>query len=271
MLSQAVNDDRIAKNACRVAGGGTERHSEQRFISLTELYEVAAVVPDHCRALVLTAGLAGLRQGELFALRRADVDLLHATITVRRKRVRLACGDVIEDDPKSAAGRRTVAIPRPLVDELNRHLSTYSSPGPDAYVFASPNGTPFDRHNFRMCVWLPAVRRVGYDDLRFHDLRHVAGTLAARTGATTKEIMSRLGHASPERGDGVSARNRGPRPSDRRPAGRDDRRGGLGDGRGDRRSPANGIRCLSRFSSVWHPRPRRSHDRKLAMVPIATT
>ena len=197
VLSQAVNDDRIAKNACRIAGGGTERHSEQRFISLTELYEVAAVVPDHCRALVLTAGLAGLRQGELFALRRADVNLLHGTITVRRKRVRLACGEVIEDDPKSAAGRRTVAIPQPLVDELSRHLSTYSSPGLDAYVFASPNGTPFDRHNFRARVWVPAVHRVGFDDLRFHDLRHAAGTLAARTGATTKEIMSRLGHASP--------------------------------------------------------------------------
>ena len=32
--------------------------------------------------------------------------------------------------------------------------------------------------------------------LRFHDLRHTAGTLAARTGATTKELMARLGHAS---------------------------------------------------------------------------
>ena len=38
---------------------------------------------------------------------------------------------------------------------------------------------------------------MGLDGLRFHDLRHAAGTLAARTGATTKEIMARLGHASP--------------------------------------------------------------------------
>ena len=73
-----MNDDRIAKNPCRIDGGGTERHPEQRFVSLNELYELAAVVPDRYRALVLTAGLGGLRQGELFALRRADVDLLHA-------------------------------------------------------------------------------------------------------------------------------------------------------------------------------------------------
>lgn len=35
------------------------------------------------------------------------------------------------------------------------------------------------------------------DGLRFHDLRHTATTLAATTGAITKELMARLGHASP--------------------------------------------------------------------------
>ena len=74
----------------------------------------------------------------------------------------------IEDDPKSRAGRRTVALPSIL-----------------------------ERSNFRHRVWLPATRAVGMAGLRFHDLRHTAGTLAARTGATTKELMARLGHASP--------------------------------------------------------------------------
>ena len=32
---------------------------------------------------------------------------------------------------------------------------------------------------------------------RFHDLRHTGQTLAASTGATTKDLMRRLGHASP--------------------------------------------------------------------------
>ncbi len=146
---------------------------------------------------MLTAGLAGLRQGELFALRRRDVDLLHATISVHRKRLRLASGVVIEDDPKSEAGKRRVAIPKPLADELGRHLSAHSAHGPDGYVFVSPDGTPLERSNFRCRVWIPATRHVGLDGLRFHDLRHAAGTLAAQTGATTKEIMYRLGHASP--------------------------------------------------------------------------
>jgi len=44
---------------------------------------------------------------------------------------------------------------------------------------------------------VPAVRAAGLGGMRFHDLRHSAGTLPARTGATTKELMARLGHASP--------------------------------------------------------------------------
>lgn len=197
VLGQAVDDDRIAKNPCRIKKGAAERHPEQRFASLAELYELAGAMPDRYRTLVLTAGLAGLRQGELLALRRRDVDLLRSSVAVHRKRLRLASGLVIEDDPKSEAGRRRVALPAPLVAELERHLLTFVGASADAYVFTSEAGTPLDANNFRSRVWNPATRSVGLAGLRFHDLRHTAGTLAARTGATTKELMARLGHSSP--------------------------------------------------------------------------
>jgi integrase len=38
---------------------------------------------------------------------------------------------------------------------------------------------------------------VGLHGLHFHDLRHTGNTLAAATGASTKELMARMGHASP--------------------------------------------------------------------------
>jgi integrase len=57
-------------------------------------------------------------------------------------------------------------------------------------------GIAAERSNFRYRVWLTATERAGLVGLLFHDLRHTAGTLAARTGATTNELMARLGHAS---------------------------------------------------------------------------
>jgi len=197
ILTAAVNDDRIARSPCRIEGGGVERHAEQRFASLAELYALAAAVPARHRAMILLAGLAGLRQGELFALRRQDIDLCEGVVHVRRQRVRLEAGSSIEDAPKSAAGLRSVSLPRPLVEELRAHLAHWVGPAEDDYAFCSPDGGPVERSNFRDRIWLPATRTAGLEGLRFHDLRHTAGTLAARTGATTKELMARLGHASP--------------------------------------------------------------------------
>ena len=63
-------------------------------------------------------------------------------------------------------------------------------------MFTTDEGVPIERSNFRSRVWLPATARAGLSGVRFHDLRHTAGTLAAQTGATTKELMARLGHSS---------------------------------------------------------------------------
>jgi len=170
ILTAAVNDDLIGKNPCRIQRGGTEHHPEQRFATMAELGALAEAVPDRYRAMVLVAGLAGLRQGELFGLRWEDIDFAAATITVRRKRLRLASGEVIEDDPKSRAGRRTIALPAVLVVELERHRAGYDSGG--GYVFTSEEGTTLERSNFRQRVWLPAAKAAGMEGLRFHDLRH---------------------------------------------------------------------------------------------------
>ena len=45
--------------------------------------------------------------------------------------------------------------------------------------------------------WERARRAIGRDDLHLHDLRHYASTLAASAGASTAELMARLGHSSP--------------------------------------------------------------------------
>jgi integrase len=63
-------------------------------------------------------------------------------------------------------------------------------------VFPAERRGPLRRSNFNRRVWAPATRAVGVEGLRFHDLRHTAATLAVAAGASTRELMARLGHAS---------------------------------------------------------------------------
>jgi integrase len=53
------------------------------------------------------------------------------------------------------------------------------------------------RSNFNQSVWNRAREAVGLPNLHIHDLRHTGATLSAVTGATLKELMTRLGHSSP--------------------------------------------------------------------------
>ncbi len=106
-------------------------------------------------------------------------------------------GKFIESPPKTLAGHRVVVLPAVAVAALAEHLDEFAAPEADGLVFPSGRGTYLQRSNFSRLVWRPAVQRLGLDGLRFHDLRHTAATLAAAAGATTKELMERMGHTSP--------------------------------------------------------------------------
>lgn len=105
-------------------------------------------------------------------------------------------GERIVGPPKSAAGKRTVVLPAIAVEALNAHLDQYTSADDDALVFTDPVGHPLHK-DVLYKAWRPARAAVGLEHATIHDLRHAGATLAAWTGASTKELMSRLGHASP--------------------------------------------------------------------------
>ncbi len=80
--------------------------------------------------------------------------------------------------------------------ELERHLASYAQPGPEGRLFSGEKGGPLRRHVWQK-HWTRVRGRVGLPKaFRFHDLRHTANTLAAASGASTAELMHRMGHAS---------------------------------------------------------------------------
>ncbi|MGE0877332.1 MAG: tyrosine-type recombinase/integrase [Acidimicrobiia bacterium] len=75
-------------------------------------------------------------------------------------------------------------------------IETFTGPETDALVFTSLKGSPLLNRYFAPS-WAEAKAAAGVkDDVRFHDLRHFAGTMAATAGASLKEIKARMGQAS---------------------------------------------------------------------------
>ena len=178
-------------------GAGRERSPEMRFATPAQINALAAEVAPRYRALVLLAGYCGLRWGELVGLRRHRIDLEARTVAVVEQITEID-GHLRPGSPKSEAGKRVITTPRFVADALKVHLATWAEEGVKGLVFPAPEGGLLRRSNFRRRVWLPAVEAIGVEGLRFHDLRHSAATLAAAAGATTKELMARIGHSSYE-------------------------------------------------------------------------
>jgi hypothetical protein len=103
----------------------------------------------------------------------------------RREQMRLAAAGQIE------AGKRTVNIPSHVLPVLAAHMETWA--GADR-VFVGRDGRPMRGDAVRQ-AFNRARLKAGMPGFRFHDLRHTGQTLAASAGATTKDLMLRLGHA----------------------------------------------------------------------------
>jgi integrase len=195
ILVTAIEDGLIARNPCAIKGAGVEHSPERPVASIEQVYAIADTVDPRYRMLILLATFTSLRFGELAALTRRRIDLDTGLITVAESANELNNGTRIVDQPKTHAGRRVVAVPPLLMGDLRHHLEHYAASGRDGVVFTGPLGAPLRRSNWSK-NWRRAIDGLDLAHLHFHDLRHTGNTLAASTGASTKELMNRMGHSS---------------------------------------------------------------------------
>ena len=135
-----------------------------------------------------TALYAGLRLGELQALREEDVDLIAGVIRVERSWDK-AAGAV---DPKSRAGKRKV----PIVAALRTHLVLYRlRRGPRDGFFFGGGGRPFNR-NALVKRAATAWKTAKLQPIGLHEARHTCASIFIAAGVNAKALQTFLGHAS---------------------------------------------------------------------------
>jgi len=153
--------------------------------------------------LFYTALFTGMRRSELLALRWQDVDFIFSQVYVSRSLHVLKDGKVVFKSPKTASGRRTVALPPSAILLLKEHKEKQALDRAmlgiplkdDDLVFSHLEGKPL-LPNTVTHAWIKLVRRTGLKGIRLHDARHTHASLMLKQGTHPKIVQERLGHAS---------------------------------------------------------------------------
>lgn len=202
-LKVAMQRDRVARNvAALVEPPRQVRPSTPEPLNVEECRKVLDTAKGRRNEARWTVALAlGLRQSEALALQWRDIDLVRGTLTVRRGLHRVPGQGLVFTEPKNERSRRTIAVPKPLVDQLRRHRDTQDLErlvaGSDwddgELVFAQPNGRPLDKHSDYE-AWTRLLKQAGVRHIRLHDGRHTAATLLLAAGVHPRVVMELLGH-----------------------------------------------------------------------------
>lgn len=88
-------------------------------------------------------------------------------------------------------------MPPHIRADIKGHLDTHTGASADALLFVPVRGgCHLNDKASADSYHKPALKAIGRESVRFHDLRHFAGTMTARVGGSVSETMARLGHST---------------------------------------------------------------------------
>ena len=181
-----------------------------------EVEKLLGAADSYLRPLFAVACYAGLRQGEILALRWQDIDfdnnLIHVTRSLMQGREFTT--------PKTASSIRRV----PLIGTLKAILKDYRPPkvAPSSLIFPNRDGGPLDKSNLlqrklavvkegedkynpkkpakdkpkKVSRFEAILNKAGLPQIRFHDLRHTYASLSILAGVDLKTLQACMGHSS---------------------------------------------------------------------------
>jgi integrase len=185
LFADAVHDGLVPRSP--VSRRTSPPAPKQRpYVATTEqVWALYDALPEHFRPVVLLGAFAGLRAGEMVALRTQDVDFMRGIISpaIQYPGVPL----------KTEMSKTAIPIPLELALELNRVPAKWGSENLVVGAFGRPvTPTTVDvafRTAREAVVGLP-------EGFRVHDLRHYFASLLIAAGLDVKVVQTRLRHAS---------------------------------------------------------------------------
>ena len=163
---------------------------------------LTSIAEHRLHAAFVVLATTGMRRGECLGLRWSDVDLSAGRVSIAQT-VIMVHHDVRVGSPKTARGRRTVALDPGTVAALREHRKRQAAERllmgagfvDHGLVFCRPDGGPLHPERFSR-TFSRELAKIGLPAIRLHDLRHTWATLALSAGEHPKVVQERLGHAN---------------------------------------------------------------------------
>src|SRR5712692_4335786 len=203
-LSYAVRHNLVSRNVCDHVTLPRLKRFEIQPLTMEQAQQLLVGSKGHrFEALYTLALTTGMREGELLALRWSDINFEQGYLQVRRTVRRIRGQGFKENEPKTAAGRRRIALSPFLIGVLKTHRSRQEQARQRAgssweehdLVFCNIYGSFMDQAHFR-ATFQTILKKAGLQPMRFHDLRHSAATLLLAMGVHAKVVQELLGHSN---------------------------------------------------------------------------
>jgi integrase len=194
IVKAAVRDRLIATDPSEGLILPRERRREIAMVIPTsqQIGEIMNSADEDFRPFVAIAAFAGLRLGEVAALRVEDIDFLRRIINVRRQVARAGGGGIEVRAPKFSS-ERDVFVPEMLTDLLASHAASNT----DGHVrpLFTHSGRLLD-HNMVWRRWHAACARAGVSGINLHAVRHYYASGLIAAGCDVVTVQRALGHAN---------------------------------------------------------------------------
>jgi integrase len=202
-LKQAQRWNVVARNVTELVDAPRKARPEHQTWTAAQVAAFLAVADaDEQAAFWRLSLLTGMRRGELLGLKWDDLDLAKGALAVRRSLSRGEKGSFEPGAPKTASGRRAVALPSSATEALRAHrarqlahrLEVGGAYQDQGYVFTSAEGHPLHPNSVAY-KFARLTARAKLPRVRLHDLRHTSATLSLTNGEHPKIVQERLGHS----------------------------------------------------------------------------
>ena len=189
ILEMSRNDGIVSGNqAADLFTPVQAKRPEKTYLTAEQVLLGLTVLELRPKLIVSLAILAGMRPGEILALRWPNVHKDHAEIDRRVYK-----GSV--NTPKTNRSVRRAAFPPCVQTDIEAWRAlTYDHKKPDAFVFASERDTPLWRDNVWYRMIQPIWSKVGLGWATFQVMRRTWSTLAKDAGVDAKSRAAQMGH-----------------------------------------------------------------------------